>query len=62
LTQFHCTVSAFGCGLAAGADYGAMIKVLVDSSSVGGFYNFLMQSAGVKSFGDYSVAFHIGSG
>lgn len=46
----------------SGVDYDAMLKVPVQAGQEGGFYNFLMRSAGMKSFGDYSVAFHAGIG
>jgi len=55
-------ISRSGGRAIAGVGYDAMMRVPVDNTVVGGFYNFLMRSAGMKSFGDYSVAFHIGIG
>lgn len=45
-----------------GTGYDAMLKLPVQAGQEGSFYNFLMRSAGMKSFGDYSVAFHAGIG
>jgi hypothetical protein len=55
-------ISRSGGRAIAGVDYDAMLKVPVQAGSEGNFYNFLMRSAGMKSFGDYSVAFHVGIG
>ena len=46
----------------SGVGYDAMMKMPLQAGMEGGFYNFLMRSAGMKSFGDYAVAFHIGIG
>ncbi|MEZ4668585.1 MAG: hypothetical protein R3E39_11795 [Anaerolineae bacterium] len=45
-----------------GGSYDAMLRVSPQAGNEWTFYNFLMRSAGMQSFGDYVVAFHIGIG
>ena len=42
--------------------YDAMLKMPLQAGTEGNFYNFIMRSAGMKTYGDYTVAFHVGIG
>lgn len=45
-----------------GGGYDAMLAMPIQAGSEWNFLNFLMRSAGMESYGDYVVAFHIGIG
>lgn len=55
-------VSRSGGRAVPGGAYDAMLRMPVQSGSEWNFLNFLMRSAGMNSFGDYTVAFHVGIG
>jgi len=43
-----------------GGDFDAMLNIPLSEEMVDGYFNFLMRSAGMETFGDYVVAFHMG--
>lgn len=55
-------VSRSGGRAVAGGGYDAMLRMPVASGSEWNFLNFVMRSADMNSFGDYTAAFHIGIG
>jgi len=55
-------VSRSGGRSVPGGSYDAMLRTPVEVGNEWSFYNFLMRSAGMNSFGDYTVAFHVGIG
>lgn len=45
-----------------GGSYDAMLRIPLREDDAWLFYNFLMRSSGMRTYGDYIVAFHIGIG
>jgi hypothetical protein len=55
-------VSRSGGRIVPSGPYDAMLRMPLQAGTEGNFYNFQMRSAGMKTYGDYTVAFHVGIG
>ncbi len=55
-------VSRAGRSDLGGYQFDSMLTLPLEEGMEGGFFNFLMRSSGMNTFGDYVVAFHMGIG